>query len=361
VSENWLVRGVMLPHGNETEDWWVDAGTLRAGRPPSDGPTAERLPGRFVLPGLVDAHTHLTLDFADGAATVDDVDRALDAQLAAGVLAVRDVGAVPRTDVRRGRDRVERPDVLGGSRFIAPPGTYFPALYVGVEPEVAAAAASAEVADGADWVKVIADSPITEGSFFDPPPTFTPKVLTAIVDAVHEAGGRVAAHVTGVFAREAVLAGVDSIEHGSLVDADLLAYMAEHGVAWTPTAGTVLGGVAQLERAGIGPMLELARPHLEQLRESIPIAERLGVTVLAGTDMLGHGNLASEVAALQELGMSGEAALAAASSTPRAYFGLPGLADGQPAALVTYDSDPRDDPEMLRTPVAIVHAGVRVR
>ena len=309
----------------------------------------------------MDAHTHLSLDFADGGATIDDVDRALDAQLAAGVLAVRDVGAAPGTDVYRGVGRTERPDVLGGSRFIAPPGTYFPALYEGVEPAVAAAAARAEVMGGADWVKVIADSPVTETSFFDPPPTFSPAVLAEIVDAVHDAGGRVAADVTGTFAREVVLAGVDSIEHGSRVDGELLTYMAAHDVAWTPTAGTVLGGVAQLEAAGIDTLLALARPHVEQLRESIPRAEALGVTVLAGTDMLGHGNLADEVAALCDFGMSGAAALAAASSAPRAYFGLPALADGQPAELVTYDDDPRDNPAVLRSPVAIVHAGVRVR
>jgi len=353
----WRVRAVVLPDGDAAEDWWIEGGVLRRSGPRD----AEQLPGRFVLPGLVDAHTHVSLEFAGGGAEiVDAVPDALATHLAAGVLAVRDVGAPVGVDVDRGTGRPDRPDVLGGSHYIAPPGRFFPALYEGVDPDDAPERAAAEVRAGASWVKVVADSPITETSFFDPPPNFTPEQLVAIVDRVHEAGGRVAAHVTGTFVAETVRAGVDSIEHGSLVSPALLEEMAARGTAWTPTAGTVLGGVAHLEAAGVEPLLRLARPHLEQLRESIPVAERLGVRVLAGTDMLGHGNLASEVAALRRLGMTPKGALAAASNRPRELFGLPGLAEGGPAELVCYDADPRDDPEVLRAPVAVVHAGRRI-
>lgn len=108
-------------------------------------------------------------------------------------------------------------------------------------------------------------------------------------------------------------------------------------------------------------MLALARPHVEALRAAVPTAERLGVTVLAGTDMLGHGDLAGEVVALVELGLSPVAALDAAPGAARRYLGLPGLEPGQPAELVTYDADPRDDPAVLADPVAVVHAGRRIR
>jgi imidazolonepropionase-like amidohydrolase len=116
-----------------------------------------------------------------------------------------------------------------------------------------------------------------------------------------------------------------------------------------------------LEAVGHAALLTLARARVEQLRRSIPLAERPGVTVLAGTDMLGHGNLADEIAALTSLGMSPVAALAAASDVPRTYLGLPTIADGQLAELVTYDRDPREDPAVLRHPLAIVHAGTRIR
>jgi imidazolonepropionase-like amidohydrolase len=137
--------------------------------------------------------------------------------------------------------------------------------------------------------------------------------------------------------------------------------MASRGTAWTPTAGTVLAAVAQLEAAGVEPLLALARPHLERLEEMVPLAARLGVTILAGTDMLGHGNLASEVAALQRLGLPAEDALDAASGAARAYFDLPAFGEGQTAEIVTYDDDPRDEPAVLTRPVAVVHAGRRVR
>ena len=361
AGEAWSVEAVLVPHGSDVERWWLDGGILREGRP---GPSvaAEALPGRFVLPGLVDAHTHLAMEFAGGAGTVvGDVDGALARHLAAGVTAVRDVGVPTGCHVERGRGRVDRPDVVGAPSYLAPADRYFPALYEPTAPEDAAAAAAAQVAAGGDWVKVIADSPMTEGSFFGPGPTYEPEVLAAVVEAVHAAGGRVAAHVTGERVREAVRAGVDSVEHGSLLDEDLLAALAARGGAWTPTAGTVLGAVARLEAMGVEPVLALARPHVEALRAAVPAAERLGVTVLAGTDMLGHGDLAGEVAALVALGLSPVAALDAASGAARRYLGLPGLEPGQPAELVTYDDDPREDPAVLARPVAVVHAGRRVR
>ena len=359
--ERWSISGVLLPDGAAAEEWWVDDGVLRHGPAPTDGPAAEPLPGRYVVAGLVDAHTHLAMTFERGEGiVVDDTTPALQAQLAAGVLAVRDVGVPVGREVERGRGREGLPDVLGGSHYITAPGTYFPALSEGIDADRAADAAAAQARAGVDWVKVVADSPVTAGSFFDPPPVFTPEVLGGIVDAVHAAGGRVAAHTTGRSVRDAVLAGVDSVEHGSLVDEELLTHMVRHGVAWTPTVGTVLGGVAAMEAMGADDLVRLARPHVEQLSESIPRAEAMGVTVLAGTDMLGHGNLADEVAALCHLGLSPAAAVAAATTAPRAFLGLPGLTDGEPAELVTYHDDPREDPDVLRRPVAVVHAGHRI-
>ncbi len=94
------------------------------------GPSA--LPSRSgrswdYFEGLVDAHTHLTLEFTDGAAVpVDSVAAAAARQLAAGVLAVRDVGTVPAMNVPRGLGRIDVPDVLGGSRYIATPPESLP-------------------------------------------------------------------------------------------------------------------------------------------------------------------------------------------------------------------------------------------
>jgi imidazolonepropionase-like amidohydrolase len=77
--------------------------------------------------------------------------------------------------------------------------------------------------------------------------------------------------------------------------------------------------------------------------------------------MTPHGTVAGEVALLVEFGLGPVDALRAATTAARAFLGAPGLADGAPADLVTYDADPRDDPAVLKTPAAVVRNGVRVR
>lgn len=72
----------------------------------------------------------------------------------------------------------------------------------------------------------------------------------------------------------------------------------------------------------------------------VPAAHEAGVTLLAGTDSLPHGNVAAEVAWLARCGVPAEAALAARRGRRRAFLGLPGLVEGAPADLVAYDRDP---------------------
>ena len=99
---------------------------------------------------------------------------------------------------------------------------------------------------------------------------------------------------------------------------------------------------------------------LAQLREIIPLAVQLGVPVLAGTDEAPHGAIAREVARLRQFGLTPAAAIAAVSTGARAYLGLPALAPGAPADLVTFAADPRTDPEALAKQAAVVRAGRRI-
>jgi imidazolonepropionase-like amidohydrolase len=98
---------------------------------------------------------------------------------------------------------------------------------------------------------------------------------------------------------------------------------------------------------------------VQQLREVLPAATDLGVTVLTGTDVF--GTIAREVALLAEFGLSPTAALAAASTAARRFLGLADLSEGRPADLVTYHADPRDDPQVLARPAAIIVQGTRIR
>jgi imidazolonepropionase-like amidohydrolase len=154
----------------------------------------------------------------------------------------------------------------------------------------------------------------------------------------------VAAHVSTAVAADCVAAGVDSIEHGPLLDRESLAALGARGGAWTPTLRTVAGTLEAIPAAA---------PLLEQIRANLAVAESLGVRVLAGCDEAGHGAIAAEVAYMVKYGKDAGAAIAAASDGAREYRGVP--AEG----IVTFDDDPRVDIGVLRRPVAVVTAGGR--
>jgi imidazolonepropionase-like amidohydrolase len=339
----WRVRAVPLPDGTEPTDLWISGGRLHL----QAVPEATDLPGGWVAPGLVDAHVHLTFQahhrFEVGPGD-DLVGMHLDLQRDAGVLAVRDVGSLPGAELRA------RPGVVACGPILAPPDFFIPSLYAGTPPRDAVAAARAHVRAGWPWVKLIADFPV-DGNPMAPRLGYPLDLVEEIVVAAHQEGGRVAAHVMGDIVGDVARAGVDSIEHGTWADEDAVREMAARGTAWTPTLTTVLRHVGGLEDR-VPPVREM----LGRQRRALPLAEELGVTIMAGTDEEPHGSVAAEVAALARFGLSPAGAIAAATTVPRAYLGLPGLSDGAPAELVTFDADPREDLDVLRRPAAIVTA-----
>lgn len=340
----------VLPDG-DARDVWVANGTFTSR--PVDG--AEPLPGRYALPGLVDAHAHLTIDMSDtglGTATDELVDANLRAHRHAGVLLVRDIGRV--------RDEPLRPDegaptVEQAGRFLGPENGWVEGLHVPTPPDRLLDTVRAQLASGVRWVKVIGDWRYPDGMRLN----YEPTLLREVADVVHAGGARFAVHAMSADAcRAAVDAGADSVEHGCLLDDGLLAEMGRHGIAWTPTLSAVT--------APDGPDApEASRRRRaewkENLRATVPLAARYGVTVLAGTDTAPHGSIAGEAALLVEYGLDPLDALRAATTAARAFLGVPGITDGAPADVVTYDADPRDDPEVLSTPAAVVLRGVRVR
>jgi len=356
LPETWHLRAVRLPDGEHAEDWWIHDGRLTD----QPVPNARELPGGWVLPGLADAHVHLSLDINATGLPVGSaalIDANMDAQLSAGVLAVRDVGAVPGARLEAHRDR--GPRVARAGRILAPPGRFHAGIFQPARPEDLVAAGLAEVASGATWVKIVADFPGPDGNWFNPIVNYPPEALHALVAAVHAAGARVGAHVSGPFVAEVVHAGVDSIEHGPLIDEELIEELARRSGAWTPTLWTVVGSIEPIAASQL-PIAGLVQEVLARLRETIPLAERMGVTVLAGSDEAPHGTLTREVARLREFGLSARAAIAAASTTARAYLGLPGLAAGAPADVVTFASDPRERLDALARPAAVVFGGRRI-
>jgi imidazolonepropionase-like amidohydrolase len=346
----WTVHGVELPFGDEARSWWIDAERSIHDRPIAD---AEPLPGRYFLAGLADAHAHPALGQSPSGPVALDKQAAranLIAWANAGITLVRDTGSAAGLSLELGAEP-GMPVLQAAGRFLAPAGRYFPDLLVTpVAESDLVSCALAEVSRGAQWVKLIADFPdLAAGT--GPEPTYDLEVIAQLVAAVHAAGGRVAAHSTLPNAGQLVAAGVDSIEHGQGLDEAAVAEMSHRGTAWTPT----LCAVAALPETPLPPERRQQRMEArERFAALLPLAVRLGVPVLAGTDVA--GSIPREVALLAQLGLEPRQALAAASVWPRQFIGGVTRAD-----IVTYDHDPREDPEQLRLPAAVVAGGVRLR
>jgi imidazolonepropionase-like amidohydrolase len=339
----WTFDGVLLPDGV-------------AARMEVGSGAASPLPGRYAVAGLVDAHCHLTVAVDSRGPCLDGsiAGRRLDELAAAGVGLVRDAGGDRAVTLPLARRlRTGHPEVVAAGRFLAPAGRYFPRMHEPVAAEALVSAVEREVADGASWVKLIADFPEMDG---DVPrrgtngPSYPVEVMTAAIAAAHRAGARVAAHTNDPVVSTLIAAGVDSVEHGgALTEADL-EKLAAAGGAWTPTLCAGIG----MMRGGDDATRRRAAEQSERYRTLLPRAVALGVTVMTGSDVV--GSVAEEIAMLVEHGLTAEQALDAAGSAPRAYLNRPGGDN-----LVTYAADPRDDPEVLGTPAAVVLRGHRIR
>lgn len=346
----------MLPE-REERSFWLDGQVLRAGPPPGGfaGRHAETVvDGGWLLPGLVDVHTH---PGATDPGTLFDEDllrEQLGEHRDAGVLAVRTPGTAGRMPAWVDSDP-DMPRVTSAGRWLATPGRFFPGFGRDVAEDGLVRAALEEAAASSGWCKVIGDWRADE-------PALPLALLTEVVAAVHAAGGKVAVHCqTAEGTRNAVLAGADSLEHGMHLDPALLDRMAAQGTAFVPTLG-VFGAKADAMRArepGVGRDLWLA--GWDTLFGNVRAAHEAGVTVLAGTDSFPCGTVAGEAAWLVRAGLSAKAALGAASWTARAWLGLPGLVDGAPADLVAYATDPTADPAVLDHPSRIILRGHVVR
>ncbi|HEU0129942.1 MAG TPA: amidohydrolase family protein [Mycobacteriales bacterium] len=346
------LAATVLPDGAEAELW--TAGGRFAAAPVAG---AEDVPGRYVLPGLVDAHAHLTIDMSGTglpAGSDELVAANLRAQRDAGVLLLRDIGRVRDEPLRTEPDG---PEVRQAGRFLGPVDGWVPGLHRPTPPERLLGTVAAQLASGVEWVKVVGDWKHGGELRLN----YEPALLHEVAAAVHAAGARLAVHaLVGDACRAAVECGADSVEHGCLLDDGLLASMATRGAAWTPTLSAVSTPAPpdhpERERSE-------RRRHdwLDTMRANLPRALALGVPVLAGTDTGPHGSIAGEVALLHEFGLEPVDAIRAATTAARAFLGAPGIEAGAPADFVTFDADPRDDLGVLRTPAAVVRNGVRVR
>ncbi|MDT5041907.1 MAG: hypothetical protein QOE51_2892 [Actinoplanes sp.] len=354
------VRGTVLPDG-EVRDLWL-VGDRVTFEPVGGAETISA--GGFVVPGLVDAHCHLGIQY--GATPITSLDEAR--ELAgqdrdAGVLALRDAGSpypYPELD-----DEPAIPRLVRAGQHVAPVKRYLREIGIEVAAADVAATVTGQAKAGTGWVKIVGDW--IDRSVGDLAPSWDPATMAAAVDAAHAAGARAAVHT---FSEEGVAqmvrAGVDSVEHGTGLSLDLIDEMARRGTALVPTMINIrtFGGIADQARAKFPGYAD----HLLALRDRFPgvvrAAYEAGVPVYLGTDAGGsirHGLAAEEMLLLHSAGIPAVDVLAAASWKAREWLGFPGLVEGGLADLVVYPADPRRDLAVARHPQRIVLRGRVVR
>jgi imidazolonepropionase-like amidohydrolase len=313
-----------------------------------------------ALPGLADCHAHLAMNALADLSGLDDEKIRTNvrvnawAQVEGGVLLVVDKGSNSDVSLEILDTPPERrPELQMAGRMIASGGGYYQGYGVEVGPDDLAGAVS-RAAGPHGWVKIVADWP-RRG--VGPQANFPVEAMKAAVDAAHAAGCRVAAHTMAPAGVPSVIgAGVDSVEHGLFMSGDDLEAIAGRDGCWVPTVYGVESIIEFLGADSSGGML--LRQGLDNVRELLPEAERLGVTVLAGSDLaLPHGGIAAEAVRLAEFGLSVPAAVAAVSTAAYRYLGSGLPKPSSRADVVFFADDPTDRIATLTEPVLVMRMG----
>ena len=391
TSDSVIRNGVVVVQGNRI----VAAGANV--NIPADAQVID-LGDATLLPGLIDAHVHLTeengenfyLQYFQNMMRQPAEQAILATTFArktidAGFTTVRNVGASDYIDVGL-RNAINNGWVVGPRMLVAvhaigataghgdsdptPPSKGIPAMgpIDGVcnGPAACRAAVRYQIKYGADVIKFMPSGGVL--SLSDPvdAPELSQDEMNAIVEESHHWGRKVAAHCHGdAAAKMAVIAGVDSIEHGSFIKPDTLMQMRDKGIYLVPTlmASDWIGGrlnsfppaIANKARAAIAARSEMFRNAL-----------KLGVKIAFGTDsaVSPHGLNAREFALLTGLGMPPAAALRSATTVAAALLGVDdrgALTQGKLADIIAVPGNPLDDIKVMERVAFVMKDGVVVK
>ena len=329
--------------------------------------------GDTILPGLIDLHVHLVLTGAPGtphefwsrslAEWILLATGLAQRHLAAGVTTVRDLGGWEEV-VFPVRDAIDA-GLVAGPRILAAglvvTTTNGHGNWMGAhadDADAVGAAVEGRVAAGANAIKIVATGGVhTPGSDLMAA-QYTEAELRAGVEAAHAAGLTVGTHASNPAGiTNAARAGVDSVEHGVLLDDASAAAMADAGTVFVPTLAATQLYEAHAAHPSIPDYVrEKAAVTVPAHRDNFPRGVRAGVTMATGTDagstFVGHGVVAHEVELLVRFGLRPLDAIAAATRNAARMLHLDGeigtVEAGRRADLLVVDGDPVADVRSLR-------------
>lgn len=365
----------------------------QAGATPADHVRLIDLRGAYVLPGLIDCHVHLTGKGVNKDAQLDGVTETDAGELADGVLhaartlaagftTVRDAGGKLET-VLALRDgiadgRIKGPRMVVAGQPLSSTGGHadengyrpdvfeLPGLNICDGADQCRRTVRYEVKYRVDLIKIMATGGVLDDSAAGTDQQFTDDELRAIVQTAHSLGRKVAAHAHGLRGiRAAVLAGVDSIEHGTYLDDDTARLMKSRGTYLVPTlmAGHEVAQKAKIDgyfppavRAKALAVGTIMGPHLRR-------AHAAGVKIAFGTDsgVSPHGLNAQEFGLMVGNGLSPIEAIEAATVNAADLLGISrevgSVEVGKSADLVAIDGDPTQDVTRLEHVAFVMKAG----
>jgi imidazolonepropionase-like amidohydrolase len=346
-----------------------------------------------VLPGLIDAHTHLTgspylMGYRSLAVSVprEALLGARNARvtLEAGFTTVRNVGASGFADIAL-RDAINAGDVPGprilasgpplgitgghcDENLLAPEFHFFSEGVANGVPAVMAKVRE-DIKYGADLIKFCATGGVLSKGDNAELEQYSPEEMQAIIREAHRLGRKVAAHAHGARGiKDAVLAGVDSIEHGSFIDEEDIQLMKQHGTYLVPTLYLGDWLLENYQKLGLtDDMVAKAKLVLPAARQNVARAFREGVKVAFGTDaaVYPHGLNAHEFAVMVKLGLTPLAAIQAATVNAADLLGwsdqIGTLEPGKYADLIAVEGDPLKDVTTLENVKVVLKGGEVVR
>ena len=329
--------------------------------------------GKYLIPGLINLHVHINRrnvsrtqnSFRQGAPAIEngsDFHRILFAarnawyELSQGVTTLRDLCSVGRTATAL-RDAIGNGIIRGPRLYvcglgIAATGGHETHRYPGaVEvdgPAEILKAVRREIKLGADFIKVMASGGLGGMPEHEHPnwSEFSLEEMRAACEAAHSHSKEVTVHAMGQLpVMNALLAGVDGIEHGAVLTDEALDIMQERSVYYVPTASGITAVAAKERRNGSAALAdEMERLVVFPQRESIAKAHRKGILIGAGSDTL--GSIPEELLILQDCGLTAYEALQAATSNAAKSLGNPEIGTIEPgklADLVLLNGNPLED------------------